>query len=78
MAQIIIVHEQQREDQSTDHHDRSNLIDWAVNRVKSISPTINEAEVRLKGVLEALNYKQKSMMEFVLKKNHLSSAKFFD
>ena len=54
------------------------IIGWALGRVQSISTTINEAERKLKGVIEAIQYKHKRMMNFVLEKNNLRSSDFFE
>ena len=52
------------------------LIQWAISRIHTTAPTINEAERKIKGALEATQYKQKRMIKFVLEKNNLSSTDF--
>ena len=58
--------------------ENKGIIGWALGRVQSISPTINQAEKKLKGVSEAVQYKYKRMMNFVLEKNNFKSSDFFD
>lgn len=42
------------------------VIGWAMKRIQSISPTINQAEKKLNGVIEAIQFKHKKMMNYVL------------
>lgn len=58
--------------------DGKGLIGWAIGRVKTISPTISQADKKLSGVLDALSFKYKRIMNFVLEKNDFRSSDFFD
>ena len=51
-------------------HEDKGLIGWALGRIRTISPTINQAEKKLNGVIDAVQFKYKRMMNYVLEKNN--------
>ena len=62
----------------SDYEDLENkgTIGWALGRIRGISPTINKAETKLNGVIDAVKYKYKRMMNFVLEENELKDNVF--
>ena len=58
--------------------DSKCLIKWAIQRIQTTAPTINEANRKLKAVLEAIQCKDKRMVSFVLEKNNLRAKDFFE
>ena len=47
-----------------------------MGRIRTISPTINQADRKLNGVIDAVKFKYKRMMDFVLEENDLRSNVF--
>ena len=69
MAKLICDHEELGDE---------NVIKFAMKKIQSVSSSINESEKKLSSVVEAIQFKHKRMMNFVLEKNDFNKADFFD
>ena len=50
--------------------DGKGLIGWAQGRVRTIAPTISQAERKLSGVIEAVQFKQRKMKGYARQSDH--------
>ena len=70
MAQLVSEYEGLEEGQG--------IISWALERVQSISPTIMGAVKKLNGIIEATQFSDKRMMNYILEKNNFSKKDFWE